>query len=49
MGLTLLEMDKENQMFVIMRFVKISERDGMGVEDTGVEGDLLKACLYKKR
>lgn len=49
MGLKLLEMDKENKMFVIMRFEKISQD---GVQDTGVgvdEGKLLKACLYKKR
>ena len=49
MGLKLVEMDKENKMFVIMRFEKIS-RDGWQENDGGVEeGKLLKACLYKKR
>lgn len=46
MGLKLLEMDKEEKMFVIMRFEKI----GTVSEDSGLEEDkLLKACLYKKR
>jgi hypothetical protein len=50
MGLKLVEMDKENKMFVIMRFEKIS-RDGWGGSGDGGmdEGKLLKACLYKKR
>lgn len=52
MGLKLVEMDKENKMFVIMRFEKIS-RDGWEESGGGGggldEGKLLKACLYKKR
>jgi hypothetical protein len=47
MGLKLLEMNQEEKMFVIMRFEKIAVA---GKEDTGAqEGELLKACLYKKR
>ena len=46
MGLKLLEMDKEEKMFVIMRFEKVAEVD----DATGFSEDqLLKACLYKKR
>jgi transposase len=46
MGLKLLEMDKEEKMFVIMRFEKVAEVD----DATGLsEEQLLKACLYKKR
>jgi len=46
MGLKLLDMDKENKMFVIMRFEKVSAVQ----DDTGLSEDkLLKACLYKKR
>ena len=45
-GLKLLDMNKEEKMFVIMRFEKVSTMEN----DTGLdEGKLLKACLYKKR
>jgi hypothetical protein len=46
MGLKLIDMDKEEKMFVIMRFEKVEVVD----KDAGVsEENLLKACLYKKR
>ena len=46
MGLKLLDMNKEEKMFVIMRFEKV---EVMG-NDIGVDEEkLLKACLYKKR
>jgi Hypothetical methyltransferase len=46
MGLRLLDMNKEEKMFVIMRFEKIAVIDN----DTGAsEKKLLKACVYKKR
>ena len=46
LGLKLVEMNKEEKMFVIMRFEKVQsdgKDDGLGEEK------LLKACLYKKR
>jgi Hypothetical methyltransferase len=46
MGLKLVEMNKEEKMFVIMRFERVKSEgkdDGLGEEK------LLKACLYKKR
>jgi Hypothetical methyltransferase len=46
MGLKLIEMNKEEKMFVIMRFERVKSEgkdDGLGEEK------LLKACLYKKR
>ena len=46
MGLKLLDMNKEQKMFVIMRFEKAEVMD----DDTGIDEEkLLKACLYKKR
>jgi ribosomal RNA-processing protein 8 len=46
MGLKLLDMNKEEKMFVIMRFEKVEVKD----DDTGIDEEkLLKACLYKKR
>ena len=46
MGLKLLDMDKENKMFVVMRFEKVASVH----DDTGLSEDkLLKACLYKRR
>lgn len=46
MGLRLLDMNKEEKMFVIMRFEKVEIKD----DDTGIDEEkLLKACLYKKR
>jgi len=46
MGLKILEVNQEEKMFVIMRFVKVSDAEG----DSNLnEGQLLKACLYKKR
>jgi len=50
MGLKLVEMDQENKMFVIMRFEKIAQKGGeKDVAGQKEEGELLKACLYKKR
>lgn len=47
MGLKLLEMNKEEKMFIIMRFEKVGVmNDDIGDID---EEKLLKACLYKKR
>ena len=46
MGLKLLELNKDEKMFVVMRFEKIAVKD----DDSGPEEEkLLKACLYKKR
>jgi Hypothetical methyltransferase len=47
MGLKLLELNQEEKMFVIMRFERVGKTEH---QDTGaLEGELLKACLYKKR
>ena len=46
MGLKLLDMNKEEKMFVIFIFERVTVED----DDIGVEEEkLLKACLYKKR
>jgi len=47
MGLRLIELNKEEKMFVIMRFERAEVVRG---NDTGLSEEmLLKACLYKKR
>ena len=47
MGLRLIDLNKEEKMFVIMRFERV---EVVGVKDTGLSEEmLLKACLYKKR
>ena len=47
MGLRLIDLNKEEKMFVIMRFERAEVVRG---NDTGLSEEmLLKACLYKKR